>query len=546
MSMVTFNMGRTRLAALACLVPLLLSACSGGGSGGSSASPPPAALSIATSSLPDAHIGDAYSVELAASGGAPPYAWSLTAGTLPPGLLLDGTRGLITGTPVDGASAVTLTLRAQDASSPPHAASTTLPLTVLASLGITSAALPEGHVGSPYSATLAAAGGQPPYRWSLTAGTLPSGLALDALTGALSGTPTANASAALTFQATDSASPPAAASADFSLLVSGAPLLISTTALPDAQVTVPYNTALAYTGGTGAVTWTLAAGTLPAGLALNGATGVIAGTPTVALVQTPLTILATDSGSPAQTQKAAFGLTVNSSGIAVDVTPHRGALTLGQALSLTARVNDGAGVSWSVSPSGGSFSATSAQSGAPVTFTAPASAGVYTLTATSVTDPTRSASLTLGVTDLAGVYTYHGDLARDGANTQEYALTPANVNTAGFGKLFSCSVDGAIYAQPLWVANLPIGGATHNVVFVATQHDSLYAFDADASPCQQLWHVNLLDAAHGWARASCRCSPAVPGSWWAPATVTSRPKSASPARRSSTRRRRSSTWSPSR
>ena len=90
----------------------------------------------------------------------------------------------------------------------------------------------------------------------------------------------------------------------------------------------------------------------------------------------------------------------------------------------------------------------------------------------------------MGVTDLAGVYTYHNDLARDGANAQEYALTPANVNTATFGKLFSCAVDGAVYAQPLWVANLSIGGGRHNVIFVATAHDSLYAFDADASPCQ--------------------------------------------------------------
>ena len=154
-------------------------------------------------------------------------------------------------------------------------------------------------------------------------------------------------------------------------------------------------------------------------------------------------------------------------------------------------------MSWSVSPAGGTFSAMTSQSGVAVSFTAPASAGVYTVTATSVTDATRSAAVTLGVTDLAGVYTYHGDAARNGANVQEYALTPANVNTTGFGKLFSCTVDGAIYAQPLWVAHLSVAGVTHNVVFVATQHDSLYAFDADASPCQLLWHVSLLDAAHG-------------------------------------------------
>ncbi len=82
-------------------------------------------------------------------------------------------------------------------------------------------------------------------------------------------------------------------------------------------------------------------------------------------------------------------------------------------------------------------------------------------------------------------------------NSQEYALTPGNVTADTFGKLFSCAVDGAIYAQPLWVPNLRIGGRTRNVIFVATQHDSLYAFDADTSPCTTLWHANLIDPAHG-------------------------------------------------
>ena len=129
-------------------------------------------------------------------------------------------------------------------------------------------------------------------------------------------------------------------------------------------------------------------------------------------------------------------------------------------------------------------------------FTAP-TAGVYTLTAQSVTSTAQRSSITVGVTDLPGVYTYHNDLARDGANTQEYALTTANVTPATFGKLFSCPVDGAIYAQPLWVANLSVGGVAHNVVIVATQHDSLFAFDADANPCSKLWSVSLIDAAHG-------------------------------------------------
>jgi hypothetical protein len=149
-------------------------------------------------------------------------------------------------------------------------------------------------------------------------------------------------------------------------------------------------------------------------------------------------------------------------------------------------------VSWSVS-AGGTLSA---QTTSSASFSA-SSAGVYTITATSKADTAKSTSIAIGVTDLGGVATYHNNPSRDGANAQEYALTPSNVAAATFGKLFSCPVDGAIYAQPLWAANLTLAGVPHNVVFVATQHDSLYAFDADTSPCLQLWHANLIDAAHG-------------------------------------------------
>jgi len=109
------------------------------------------------------------------------------------------------------------------------------------------------------------------------------------------------------------------------------------------------------------------------------------------------------------------------------------------------------------------------------------------VTATSVADSTKSATATLGVTDLAGVTTYHNDLSRDGANVQEYALNTTTVATASFGKLFSCPVDGAVYAQPLWVPNVSIGGGTHNVIVVATQQDWVYVFDADATPCTMYW-----------------------------------------------------------
>jgi hypothetical protein len=107
------------------------------------------------------------------------------------------------------------------------------------------------------------------------------------------------------------------------------------------------------------------------------------------------------------------------------------------------------------------------------------------------------------------IVTQHYDIARTGANTSETILTPANVNSQQFGKLFSHSVDGYVYAQPLYVpgvtmgAGTPQAGTKHNVVFIATENDSVYAFDADSnSPAPNatpLWHITLLDAAHGAA-----------------------------------------------
>src|SRR5579871_3198546 len=78
------------------------------------------------------------------------------------------------------------------------------------------------------------------------------------------------------------------------------------------------------------------------------------------------------------------------------------------------------------------------------------------------------------------VTTYHNDNSRTGANTQETILSPSNVNSGQFGKLFSVTVDGAVYAQPLYLANLTIAGGTHNVLYIATEHDSVYAIDADS------------------------------------------------------------------
>ncbi len=126
-------------------------------------------------------------------------------------------------------------------------------------------------------------------------------------------------------------------------------------------------------------------------------------------------------------------------------------------------------------------------------YTAPGVLGAHTVTATTTTTPSVSADAAVTVVNLAqaAVLTYHNDDARDGAYMQEVTLTPANVNSTKFGKLFSYSVDGQIYAQPLYLPQISIAGGTHDVVYVETQNNSVYAFDATGVQTTPFWQVNL-------------------------------------------------------
>lgn len=193
--------------------------------------------------------------------------------------------------------------------------------------------------------------------------------------------------------------------------------------------------------------------------------------------------------------------------LSVALTPARGGAVTGQSITFTATVqNDvgAAGVTWSAS-GGASFSSTSKTT---ANLVAPNATGNVTVTATSAADTTKNASATIAVTDLAGVATFHNDISRSGANVQEFALTTSNVKTATFAKLFSCTVDAAIYAQPLWVPQLTVNGAKHNVVFVATERNSVYAFDGDASPCVTYWKTggngvnSLMPSGETWVTSS--------------------------------------------
>jgi outer membrane protein assembly factor BamB len=87
------------------------------------------------------------------------------------------------------------------------------------------------------------------------------------------------------------------------------------------------------------------------------------------------------------------------------------------------------------------------------------------------------------------VTTYHDDVARDGLNAQETILTLSNVNSTQFGKIGFDTVDGLVDAEPLYLANVTAGGSLRNVLYVATEHDSVYAFDADSGV--QIWKTSV-------------------------------------------------------
>jgi hypothetical protein len=120
---------------------------------------------------------------------------------------------------------------------------------------------------------------------------------------------------------------------------------------------------------------------------------------------------------------------------------------------------------------------------------------VVTNSVSSITSNPATLTVTAASPSVS-VLTQHNDNARTGQNTSETILNTSNVNANQFGKLFAMPVDGLVFAQPLYIPGVTINGGVHNVVIIATEADSVYAYDADSSGAP-LWKASMVNAAHG-------------------------------------------------
>lgn len=191
------------------------------------------------------------------------------------------------------------------------------------------------------------------------------------------------------------------------------------------------------------------------------------------------------------------------SGITVTVSPRHAPVTsmVTQQFTATVKGTSNPAVTWYVDgrqggyKNGGTIDATGL-------YTPPANfvVGAHIIKAVSQADNTKLARATANLVGYAGMYTNKNDNARTGQNLQETVLTPTNVNVKTFGRVFSFPIDEVVVAQPLYVANLyipnPLNGSPgyHNVVYVATENGTLYAYDADGKVLQgPLWQDSFIN-----------------------------------------------------
>lgn len=265
---------------------------------GITVTPPPLTLACAAAG---AQTGIAYTSALAAGGGVPPYSFSVSSGTLPSGLLLDGGTGAISGVPgAVGTFAYTASV-ADSSGTPAGTVSSNCSITVVPAPVVLGCAANSTQAGAAFNSSFPVSGGIPPYTFTISSGSLPSGLTLDPVLGALTGAPAGPGNFAFGVTVVDSTGTQGGtASSNCAITVQPAPVVLACAA-NSAQLGVPYNSPVTANGGIPPYTFSLGAGSLPPDLLLDPASGTIAGTPSAA-GSFGFTVSAVDAtGTPAGT-----------------------------------------------------------------------------------------------------------------------------------------------------------------------------------------------------------------------------------------------------
>src|SRR5208282_1966731 len=296
----------------------------------------PATLTLVATASSATQVGQFYRQTNVASGGTTPYTYTVSAGTLPAGTTLNVTTGTVSGTPTT-AGAFSYTIKATDSGRPtPQTATQASSGTITpATLTLTATPAATTQVGQAYSQTNVASGGTTPYTYTVSVGTLPAGTTLNTSIGTVSGTPTTAGAFSYAIKATDSGSPTAQTATQVSSgTIAPATLMLVATASSTTQVGQFYRQTNAASGGTTPYTYSVSAGTLPAGTTLNVTTGTVSGTPTTAGAFS-YTIKATDSGRPTpQTATQASSGTITPATLTLTATP-AATTQVGQAYSQT-------------------------------------------------------------------------------------------------------------------------------------------------------------------------------------------------------------------
>jgi hypothetical protein len=303
-------------------------------------------VTITTTTLPDAMLQQAYAQSLTCAGSLAPCAWRLRDGSLPAGLAFDPVAGLVFGTPTAVATG-TLTVDAYDPSWPSNTTTATLTVTVdPPPFVMTMPVAPAGQVGVAYQLMPSVSGVVGTAAWSLASGSLPAGVQLDPVSGAINGTPSAWGSSTAVVQATDSWGANRSDSRPVAITIAPTNLAIDTTGLTAALYQQPYSAMLTAHGGTGTTTWSRTGGALPAGISFD-ATGVLSGTPAEVGTFTA-TVVASDANWAGNTATRNVTLTVNPPAFSCNVpTPPAGRVGDFYQTALSATGNVGT-VSWTI------------------------------------------------------------------------------------------------------------------------------------------------------------------------------------------------------